>query len=129
MKKVCVALLVLSAVASMATAQTSDGAATRAYWENKRAAANDSAPPSRGTARAWCMVKKNGEFWCNGPLQNGGWGNNVQRALAMVDCPNGQGYTPTVGTGGQSFNCGRELRSTEQAVPTYDPFYNRDKKY
>jgi flagellar biosynthesis GTPase FlhF len=84
---------------------------------------------SRGTARAWCMLKRDGDFWCNGPLQNGGWGKTLKRALEMVDCPDGHGYTPTVGTGGQSFNCGRELRKTEQEVPLYDPFYNRDKKY
>lgn len=78
--------------------------------------------PSRGRAKAWCMKKKNGEFWCNGPLQNGGWGAELKGALDMVDCPEGSGYIPTVGTGGQSFDCGRELRSTEQEMPLYDPF-------
>ncbi|HEY8608259.1 MAG TPA: hypothetical protein VIM12_14180 [Noviherbaspirillum sp.] len=77
---------------------------------------------TRGKAMAWCMKKKNGEFWCNGPLQNGGWGTTLERALSMVDCPGGTGYTPTVGTGGRSFSCGRDLRPSEQAVPTYDPF-------
>lgn len=83
--------------------------------------------PSRGRARAWCRVTKGGEYWCNGPLQNGGWGNTVKKALAMVDCPNGSGYTPTYGTGGTSFDCGRELRSTEQEMPLYDPFYKYGK--
>lgn len=83
--------------------------------------------PSLGRARAWCRVTKGGEYWCNGPLQNGGWGNTVKKALAMVDCPNGTGYTPTYGTGGTSFDCGRELRSTEQEMPLYDPFYKYGK--
>lgn len=83
--------------------------------------------PSRGRARAWCRVTKGGEYWCNGPLQNGGWGSTVKRALAMVDCPDGTGYTPTYGTGGTSFDCGRELRSTEQEMPLYDPFYRYGK--
>ncbi|XYJ08804.1 hypothetical protein ACSUZJ_15515 [Telluria sp. B2] len=83
--------------------------------------------PSRGRARAWCRVTKGGEYWCNGPLQNGGWGNTVKKALAMVDCPDGSGYTPTYGTGGTSFDCGRELRSTEQEMPLYDPFYKYGK--
>lgn len=81
---------------------------------------------SRGQARAWCRVTKGGEYWCNGPLQNGGWGT-LKGALAMVDCPNGHGYTPTYGTGGQSFDCGRELKSTEQEMPLYDPFYQYGK--
>lgn len=83
--------------------------------------------PSRGRARAWCRVTKGGEYWCNGPLQNGGWGKELKRALDMVDCPNGTGYTPTYGTGGTSFDCGRELRSTEQEMPLYDPFYKYGK--
>lgn len=83
--------------------------------------------PSRGRARAWCRVTKDGEYWCNGPLQNGGWGKELKRALAMVDCPDGSGYTPTYGTGGTSFDCGRELRSTEQEMPLYDPFYKYGK--
>lgn len=80
------------------------------------------AAPSRGPARAWCMKQKDGEFRCNGPLQNGGWGKSLEGALSMAGCPGGSGYTPTVGTGGQSFSCGRELRASERAVPTYDPF-------
>lgn len=83
--------------------------------------------PARGRARAWCRVTKGGEYWCNGPLQNGGWGSTVKRALEMVDCPNGTGYTPTYGTGGTSFDCGRELRSIEQEMPLYDPFYRYGK--
>lgn len=77
---------------------------------------------SRGKAMAWCMQKNNGEFACNGPLQNGGWGKTLKGALSMVDCSNGSGYAPTIGHGGSSFDCGRELRSTEQKMPTYDPF-------
>jgi len=87
------------------------------------------AAPSRGPARAWCMKKPNQEFLCNGPLQNGGWGTTLKAALSMVDCPNGSGYTPTVGTGGKSFDCGRELRASEQVMPTYDPFHDRDKQF
>jgi hypothetical protein len=78
--------------------------------------------PPRPRAKAWCMKKQNGEFWCNGPLQNGGWGKELKGALGMVDCSEGSGYTPTVGTGGQSFDCGRELKSYEKEMPLYDPF-------
>jgi cytohesin len=87
------------------------------------------APVSRGKARAWCMRKPNGEFWCNGPLQSGGWGSSLKGALNMSGCPDGFGYEPTVGTGGKSFDCGRELTALDEVVPTYDPFFNQDKKY
>lgn len=70
-------------------------------------------------------AQENGEYWCNGRLQNDGWGCTRKAALTMVDCPDGHGYSPTPGTGGQSFNCGRPLRATEQAMPLYDPFFNR----
>lgn len=82
---------------------------------------------SDDTARAWCMKKKNGEFWCNGPLQNGGWGRTLKAALKMVGCQDGSGDTPTIGTGGQPFNCGRELKSYERRMPLHDPFYDREK--
>jgi hypothetical protein len=81
------------------------------------------ATASRGQARAWCMRKNSSEFECLGPFQKG-WGT-LKRALEMSGCSNGSGYTPTLGTGGQSFNCGRELHSYEKAVPTYDPFRTR----
>lgn len=85
----------------------------------------DSKTSEQDIARAWCMRKKNGEFLCNGPLQNGGWGSTLKAALRMAGCSNGTGYEPTIGTGGQSFDCGRERKSYEKIMPLYDPFRNR----
>lgn len=78
--------------------------------------------PALGPARAWCMRKKNGEFSCNGPLQNGGWGATLKGALKMVDCTNGRGFTPTIGGGGELFQCERDLRPGEKVMPASDPW-------
>lgn len=99
----------------------------RAKEERARDEARKVAAASRGPARAWCMQKPGGEYRCNGPLQNGGWGKTLKAALSMVDCPDGHGYSPKPHMGGQSFNCGRPLRPDEQVMPTYDPFFDQDK--
>lgn len=114
--------------ASSNTAKGNQGTALQEKKVAGRAASaaktTATAPAQRslGPARAWCMRKKNGEFSCNGPLQNGGWGATLKGALKMVDCTNGRGFTPTIGGGGELFQCERDLRPGEKAMPASDPW-------
>lgn len=105
-----------------ATGATKQPATTVAAASTTVTRPKTSAKPALGPARAWCMQKRNGEFSCNGPLQNGGWGSTLKGALKMVDCTDGTGFTPTIGGGGELFHCGRDLKPGEKVVPASDPF-------
>lgn len=81
------------------------------------------APPDYGPAKAWCQASNAGTFQCMGPLQNLlSWYPSLETALSQAGCPGGEGYNPTPGHGGSSFNCGRQLKPNDYRMPTYDPY-------
>lgn len=102
------------------TAAAENSAARRAG--NDHPEIGTSGKPSRGKASAWCMQKDSGEFLCHGPFQSGAWGRTLIGALGMSGCPDGKGYEPQKGHGGQQFDCQRELKSYEKDVGLRDPF-------
>ncbi|WP_165973841.1 PDZ domain-containing protein [Paucimonas lemoignei] len=114
------------------TSTTSSNTSAADYWAARRAGidkpeSDKSTAASRGPARAWCRQDKEGAYWCSGPFQNNVWGETLELALNRSGCAGGTGYSPKVGQGGSSFNCGRELKPGEIMVPTYDPFYRMNK--
>lgn len=81
------------------------------------------APEDHGPAKAWCQASNAGTFQCMGPLQNLlSWYPSLETALSQSGCPGGEGYRPTPGHGGSSFNCGRQLKVNDYRMPTYDPY-------
>lgn len=82
-----------------------------------------SAPVDHGPAKAWCQASNAGTYQCMGPLQNLlSWYPSLDVALSQAGCPGGEGYAPTQGHGGSSFNCGRPLKVNDYRMPTYDPY-------
>lgn len=81
------------------------------------------AAKDHGPAKAWCQASDAGTYQCMGPLQNLlSWYPSLDVALSQAGCPGGEGYPPTRGHGGASFNCGRPLKVNDYRMPTYDPY-------
>lgn len=117
-------------------ANTSSRTDKEDYWAARRAGADHaeasgnakSGNASLGRAGAWCVKTNNDMFVCKGPLQSL-WApeKTLEIALGRVGCPGGKGYSPSK-VSGEYFDCGRELRASDNKMPTYDPYANYNKQ-
>ncbi|GEM_PF-3167953 len=102
------------------TTRTPQGSATASV---SAAASVAPVPKDHGPAKAWCQASNAGTYQCMGPLQNLlSWYPSLDVALSQAGCPGGEGYPPTRGHGGSSFNCGRPLKVNDYRMPIYDPY-------
>ncbi|TCS35138.1 hypothetical protein EDC30_11153 [Paucimonas lemoignei] len=124
-------------VRQAAAPTTSSNTSAADYWaarragidhpDNRNSDATKQGAASLGRAGAWCIKAKGGKFMCTGPFQKL-WAPEatLELALSRVGCAGGSGYSPSE-LKGEYFDCGRDLKPSEQKMPTYDPFANYNK--